>query len=454
MMDNSRMNGGTAIAARPRPGAKRLRVILRAPFSRRAWEEFRYAAISLPLAIAGFAFTVATLGFGVGYSWAFVGLPLLAAGSAGARWFGSVRRRLARWMLGVTIPAPAPRRHRPGVIGWLRSELTDAAAWRARAYLVLGFPVAVASFFAAVGLWAGGVEYLVDAVVWMLKLRTASVAGDNGMVRVFVQHYGGFYFNTWPRALLLATEGVALVLLSPWAVRGVLALDRRLMLGLLGPTSLSARVRDLERSRAHAVEDSAARLRRIERDLHDGAQAQLVAVAMKLGLAKEKLSAGEGEPPDVSRALELVETAQRTAIDALAELRDLARGIHPPVLDSGLDQALASLAARSAVPVDLVVDIRQRPSPTIEVIAYFCAAELLTNVAKHSGARYATVEAVHVPGLLRVRVSDDGTGGARRDGGSGLRGLADRVHTVDGKLDISSPRGGPTVVTVELPSNA
>jgi signal transduction histidine kinase len=214
-------------------------------------------------------------------------------------------------------------------------------------------------------------------------------------------------------------------------------------------------VRDLEQTRAQAVDDSAARLRSIERDLHDGAQAQIVAVAMKLGLAKEKLSGAEaGGDPDVQRALELVDTAHRTAREAINELRDLARGIHPPVLDRGLDAALSTLAARSAVPVDLIVDVPQRPSPSIETIAYFCAAELLANVAKHSGARRATLEAVHVPGLLRVRVSDDGYGGARLDAGSGLRGLAERVRTVDGRIEVSSPPGGPTVVTVELPSHA
>ena len=134
------------------------------------------------------------------------------------------------------------------------------------------------------------------------------------------------------------------------------------------------------------------------------------------------------------------------------ELRDLARGIHPPVLDRGLGTALQTLAARSGVPVEVVIDLPQRPSAAIETIAYFCAAELLTNVAKHSGARHATLEAVHVPGLVRVRVRDDGRGGARIAGGSGLAGLAERIRTVDGRLDIASPPGGPTVVTIELPA--
>jgi len=216
------------------------------------------------------------------------------------------------------------------------------------------------------------------------------------------------------------------------------------------------RVRELEQSRASVVDDSAARLRQIERDLHDGAQAQMVAVAMKLGLAREKLSgAVDGAAPaDLERVLELVDAAHRSAKQAITELRDLARGIHPAVLDHGLGAAFRTLAARSEVPVELAVDLPVRPSAAIETIAYFCAAELLTNVAKHSGAQHATLEAVEEAGVLRVRVSDDGSGGARREERGGLAGLADRVRTVDGKLQVSSPPDGPTVVTVELPCQA
>ena len=219
---------------------------------------------------------------------------------------------------------------------------------------------------------------------------------------------------------------------------------------------LPLRVRQLEHARARAVDDAAERLRRIERDLHDGAQAQLLAVAMKLALARDKLAAAIGGtgPTDLPRVLELVTAAQHGATVAITELRDLARGIHPPVLDQGLGPALATLAARSEVPVELTVDVPERPSAAIETIAYFCAAELLTNLAKHSTARHATLTAVHAGGLLRIQVSDDGTGGARLDGRGGLSGLLDRVGTVDGKLWISSPPGGPTSVTVELPSRA
>ena len=258
--------------------------------------------------------------------------------------------------------------------------------------------------------------------------------------------------------------GVALLATIPWA--GPLAL-----LGLL-PLAGAAlifwtvyrlqqdsvrRVQELERSRTSLVDDSAARLRQIERDLHDGAQAQMVAVTMKLGLAVKKLGGmtdGTGQT-DLDRALELVVAAHRGAKEAIAELRDLCRGIHPTVLDQGLGLALTALAARSDLPVETVIDLPERPSAAIETIAYFCAAELLTNVTKHSGARHATLEAVHVPGLqLRVRVSDDGCGGAQAGARGGLAGLADRIRTVDGRLQLSSPPGGPSVVTVELPSHA
>jgi signal transduction histidine kinase len=262
--------------------------------------------------------------------------------------------------------------------------------------------------------------------------------------------------------------GVVLLASAPWtgplAVLGLLPLAGAALIFWtvyrLQQDSV-LRVRELEQSRSHVVDDSAARLRRIERDLHDGAQAQMVAVAMKLGLAKEKLGgtiagttvAGTVQA-DLGRVLELVDAAHRGAKEAITELRDLARGIHPPVLDRGLGAALATLATRSDPPVELVVDLPERPSAAIETIAYFCAAELLANVAKHSGARHATMEAVHVAGLLRVRVSDDGTGGARLETRGGLAGLAGRVRTVDGRLQISSPPGGPTVIAVELPSHA
>jgi len=260
----------------------------------------------------------------------------------------------------------------------------------------------------------------------------------------FITLVGGSFT---PKAVAWAAFFLVLAALQFSVGYWYLAIDHR---------PFARRVRELEQSRAHLVDDSAARLRQIERDLHDGAQAQMVAVAMKLGLATKKLRGltdGTGQT-DLERVLELVAAAHRGAKEAITELRDLARGIHPPVLDQGLGIALATLAARSDLPVELVVDLPERPSAAIETIAYFCAAELLTNVTKHSGARHATLEVAHVPGLLRMRVTDDGCGGARIEARGGLAGLAERVRTVDGRLQVASPPGGPTVVTVELPSHA
>jgi signal transduction histidine kinase len=209
------------------------------------------------------------------------------------------------------------------------------------------------------------------------------------------------------------------------------------------------RARELEERRARAVDESAARLRGIERDLHDGAQVRLAALAMTLGEIKESL-----EQSGDDRTLALAAAAHRNAKDTLAELRDLARGIHPPVLDRGLGPALGILAGTSAIPVGLTVGITERPSPAIEAMAYFCAAELLANAAKHSGASRVTISVAEEDTGLVMSVTDDGDGGARLVPGGGLAGLRERVQTVDGRLDVDSPPGGPTVVTVELPRHA
>jgi len=214
------------------------------------------------------------------------------------------------------------------------------------------------------------------------------------------------------------------------------------------------RARELQERRARAVDEAAARLRRIERDLHDGAQVRLAALALALGEIKENVdAAGEGGDGQ-ERTRMLIGAAHRNAKETLAELRDLARGIHPAVLDRGLDAALSALAKTSATPVELTVSIAERPSPAIETIAYFCAAELLANVAKHGRATAAAISVTEQDGELVMTVTDDGTGGARITAGGGLAGLRERVQTVDGRLVLVSPDGGPTTVTVALPRHA
>jgi signal transduction histidine kinase len=294
--------------------------------------------------------------------------------------------------------------------------------------------------------------------------RVAPSPGRGIFLTFGARHIKGVAVSRWIAAVCFVIAGALLVAFGHWwglvffaaaALNGSLAyLVPRWNLLRDAPKTLE-RVRELQRSRALVVDDAAARLRRIEQDLHDGAQAQMVAVVMKLGLARDHLStpAARLQGADLDRALELVDAAHRGAMEAITELRDLARGIHPPALDEGLDAALAGLGTRSNLPVELVIDLPQRPSPAIETIAYFCAAELLTNAAKHSGAQCARLEVIHEAGLVTMRVSDDGTGGARLEPGGGLAGLAERVKTVDGSLQVESPAGGPTIVTVELPTH-
>jgi signal transduction histidine kinase len=433
---------GSDVATRPTGSV--LRRVLTAPFSRRSWAELGYLLISVPLAVAGFAFTVAT-----------AVPPVLASVSApGVRKFGDASRGLARGLLGEGVPAAR-----------------DRTAWRARGYLLLKLPLTVAGSVVAAGCWLGGLFFLTIPVLFVLLTppvltdhrslcrsggRCIPIPSGSGSSAHTIHQVsisvGGLGTLDLSNPLVLLPFGAALLLAAPWLTNAITQADRSLIRGLLGPASRDERVVALEETRARAVDHSAARLRGIERDLHDGTQAQLVALAMKLGLAKEKL--GTAGPQDMARATQLVDDAHRGVIEAIADLRVLARGIHPPVLDNGLADALTTLATRSTLPVELVTDIPERPSPAIETIAYFSAAELLTNAAKHSGARHVTLEAVHVCGLLRIRVRDDGNGGACPVPDGGLHGLADRVRTVDGRLDISSPAGGPTVVTVELPSHA
>jgi signal transduction histidine kinase len=463
-----------------RPVRAPLRRVLGAPFTRRARAELVYAVVSALLAVGALAFIIPMLENGL----------LWALSAPGVRKFGAGSRFLARELLGEDVPAPPRLRSMPyfkvrmpnaaqlaviankaggktrvwegqaGVtvrklpqariaelaaeaglavgaiepvskaLSWLSGRILDLGTWRARAYYAIKAPLAGLGLAVAGGFWLGGLFFLAFPAWRALGVPSPSLA----------------------ISFLLIPAGAAMLLAAPWLVHGTSEVDRRLIRTLLGPSSPAERIRALEESRARVVDDSAARLRGIERDLHDGTQAQLVALAMKLGLAQQKLHGSA--PVDLARVTQLVDDAHRRAVEAIADVRTLARGIHPAMLDNGLTDALGTLAARSALPVELVTDIPERPSAAIETIAYYSASELLTNVAKHSGARHATLEAVHVPGLLRIRVTDDGRGGASPVPGGGLLGLAERVRTVDGRIHIDSPAGGPTAVTVELPSHA
>ena len=444
---------------------------LRAPFTARARRELAFCLAEAALGLAALLAPFALLGilvldqFLTGRGSAGPGAPgqpavfiplllvvlvVLALAVIALPRFGrrlaTVHRRLAARLAGERIGEPPPPRHGGDLAARLAALVRDGPGWRAAAYLLLQLPVMVAEiyavFFAVVGLanlsypfwWAGFRNHAPGTVLQPVPVLTP---------------FGSFGVATLAGTFAAFAAGAAMLLAAPWVARGAIAADCWLMRGMLGPGRLAERVADLEQSRALAVQDSAAVLRRLERDLHDGAQIRLATLAMNLGMAREKLGA-DADP----QVRELVDAAHQGAKDALVELRHLARGIHPPALDTGLADALATLAAGSALPAGLSVSLQDRPAPEIETIAYFCAAELLANAAKHSRANRVTVDLRLRDGALELRVGDDGVGGADAARGSGLAGLGQRARTVDGRVEILSPPGGPTLVTVTLPMHA
>ncbi|MEV4223263.1 sensor domain-containing protein [Nonomuraea sp. NPDC049725] len=406
------------------------RVLIAAPVRKRSRRELAYALI-LPIMVgAGLVHLVLVL-LSVMLAANLVGVPMLAVSVVAARRLGTANRRLARAWAGVRIADPAPFRAGSGLLNRLGAALGDVTGWRAVIHGLLRLPAAVAACAAAAGLWGGGL-FLLGCPLWGHFSALAHLSPGR------------------PVAVLVCFAGLALLLLAPWGVHLALAPERLLARTLLGPAPGDTRIRRLEQARALAEEDAVARLRRIERDLHDGTAARLVTLAMSLGMAQDELERAD-RPERLQRARVLVDSAHRSAKETVAELRDLIRGIHPPALDQGLETALATLTARSPIPARFEADLPGRAAPAIEAIAYFCTTELLANVVRHSGASHALVEVRARDGLLTLRVRDDGAGGAAIGAGSGLRGLATRVRTLDGTIDIHSPAGGPTVITVELP---
>jgi signal transduction histidine kinase len=435
------------------------------PFTGRARRELAFCLLtlplSLPLPVVGFAVTI-WLAHVAGPPWVADGNPswlaLLTAGAVvvlvaalmvatgATRALAAAVRRAAGKLLAEHVPPPPPRSTRIG----------DGPGWRAMAYLMLKLPAGLAECYAVGVFWVAGIVNLTYPF-WWLSFRNHSPGVRLSPVTVITPFdwfgQGHFQVATFPGTFAAFGTGAAMLLAAPWVTRAVVAADRWLIRGLLGPGRLTQRLHDLEQTRALAVDDAAARLRRLERDLHDGAQIRLATLAMNLGMARKKLGEA-GAVPDLAAARELVGAAHGHAKDALVELRELARGIHPPVLDNGLADALASLAATSAIPAELAVRVPVRPTPAIETIAYFCAAELLANAAKYSQAKKITIFITERAGLLALQVTDDGLGGADPTRGSGLSGLAQRVAVVDGRLDVASPPGGPAKITVELPLRA
>jgi signal transduction histidine kinase len=431
--------------------------IVRAPLTGRNRRELMYCGFGGVAGLAGFWITVVLLLSGLTVSVSVIGtvfgLVLITTTLRVSRRLGSLHRRLLKRMLGRQVEAPPPFQPGTGILNRVDRRLRDRPAWRAVWYALIKLPVSAVQLY-TVALTGFGLADLAYPAIWLL-FRNHHGGTLSPLVAVVPVPFGGnIRVGSWLGAFPAALAGAACVVAAAWLARGINAADGRLVRGLLGPSSMAERVSELERTRALAVDDSAAALRRVERDLHDGAQMRLAALAMNLGMAREKLG-DDDQAPDSATVRELIDAAQRNAVDALADLRDLARGIHPPVLDNGLASALITLAASSAIPATVSADIGIRPAPAIESIAYFCAAELIANATKHSYANQIKI-AIHTErtGVLVLEISDDGIGGADAGRGSGLSGLAQRMSTVDGHINVSSPAGGPTMVTVELPLRA
>jgi signal transduction histidine kinase len=403
---------------------------------------FAYLSLSVPIGLVSSLPLLLLTVAGVVSSVIWVGLPILIAVTAAWRGVARMERGWMRVTLGVDIPSP----YRPLPAGsqlrrW-RAKLADPATWRDISYVLLRVPLCVIEFLLVVALWVYSIAVLLLPIYGPLLPLADAINVPNLRGQMVAVH-------TVSQSLPYAGIGLVLlvvaVLVTPWVVRFQATVAK----ALLGPTAaarLAVRAEHLQASRARGVDAAEAERRRIERDLHDGAQQRLVAVAMTLGRAKNKLD----NDPESARAL--IDEAHADAKQAVAELRDLARGIYPAVLgDRGLDAALSALAARSPVPVAVDVDVSPRPPAAVESAAYFIVAESLTNLAKHSAADSAQVSVLRRGNSVTVRVTDDGHGGADVRPGGGLAGLADRAATIDGVMTVRSPPGGPTVVTAELP---
>lgn len=410
---------------------------------RQALVDTLYLVSGFALATGWWVLLVSLIATGTGTVVTLVGLPILAGTLYLWTRIADSERWRARVLLGLDVgspyrpigsdgdtPAGLLRRVFEPRIVWERVK--DVAVWRDLAYLLaVFFPLSIATFVAAVTAWGAGLTLVAQPFVFWT---------DGGF-----ELWNGWKVDTWRESLPFFAAGVVVLALVPWFLRLLVAVHAFTVRSLLG-TRTAQVVGELTRQRQVAVDAAVAERRRIERDLHDGAQQRLTAVAIDLGRARAKLDSD----PDAAR--ELVEQAHEDAKSALAELRNLARGIHPAILtDRGLDAALSALAAKSSVPVEIVVRLAERPSVAIESTAYFVVAEAIANASKHAAATHIRVDIHRAARTLVVEVADDGVGGAQLAPGGGLEGLTTRVAAVGGSLSVSSPAGGPTRVRAELP---
>lgn len=410
-----------------------------ARFARRLGADTEYLLVGLPLAVLSFAFLLALAIAGTVTSAFVFGLPVLALALLTARFFADIERvRLGR-LAGVPVARPRYRRPEPGM-GWFRRVLLpirQGQSWLDLLHGLLAFPFALAGFIVAVVWWA----VAFGGITWPLYHRVIPDEDENPVVKFVL----GEDTDT-NRLLFHVGLGVFALLTLPLALRAAAGLRAGLSRSLLtGLAAMQGRIEELTESRAAAASAEATALRRLERDIHDGPQQRLVRLAMDLSRAQRQLD------KDPSGARQTLTEAVAQTRETLDELRQLSRGIAPPILaDRGLGAALAALASRSTIPVELEVGVERLPA-VVENTVYFVAAEALANVAKHSGATAAQVTVHQQDDAVYLVVTDDGVGGAHVAKGHGLAGLTDRVRAVEGHLAVDSPDGGPTVLVAEVP---
>lgn len=408
---------------------------LRLLLSARPWIAALFLLVSFVSGTFWFSVLVTLVSTGFGLAITFLGLPILVLTMALWTWGARLERWWIARLFGVTIASPYRPVASGPLLGRLRLFVSDPAVWRDLCYLLLLFPLGIAEFVATTITVLGPLA-LVTLPVHLWTLHNHGTLTDPG------------FALSMPETAGLTLIGFGALLVMPYLLIGMARAHLSLVQALLGPTqsALAARVDSLTESRSRVMDAALAERRRIERDLHDGAQQRLVALAMNLGMAKSKLKTDPAAVP------ELVEAAHREAKAAMVEMRNLIQGLHPAVLtDRGLDAALSALAGRCPTPVAVIVNLEQRPLEVVESAAYFVAAEALTNVAKHSAATEASVIVQQVNDTLIIEIIDNGLGGADPSAGSGLAGLVDRVTALDGRLTVDSPPGRGTRLRAELP---
>ena len=411
------------------PGVLRRTVQL--PLTLTPWLDLGY--LTLGMLSGGVAFALLLCGplLGVLLLLTLVGLLKLYGDLWAVRWWANMERRRSAL---AGLPMPQSRRVWTGRTMLIRlgSAVGDPMLWREMVWMALLFGVGLACFLAGAIIWFTALG-LLTGPLWMW-----SVPGGVDIGPFVVD-------DVWQSLAVGLLAGPPAVILAAWVLRGVTRGQALLAQALLRGDE-QERITELQVSRAGAVDAAAVELRRIERDLHDGAQARLVALAMDLGMARERLAT------DPHGAAQLLAGAHEDAKIALTELRDLARGIHPAILtDRGLDAAVSALAARCPVACTVAIDVPERLPAAVESAAYFTVAEALANVAKHSGARRCEIAGGVAAQRLIIEVSDDGRGGADAARGTGIAGLRGRIEALDGRLTVRAPHGGGTTLRAELP---